>query len=165
MRALLAPLVLGAAALLLTAWASGDPTQNCTAADAREGKVLRQHNVMRSCGLARVIVRAGGRFYVIRGGVCFAPQGDDPAERWLMFGVFTPLAQPHSGLGLVVRPGDRAGRVSVIDGELQLVPGVRVALSGSAVVGSGLGRGTFSVYGRSAKGLTGGRFTGSWSCR
>ncbi len=165
MRTALALLAFGAAVLLLTAWTPAPIPPQCAAADVREGKVVRGNGVLAACGPARVIVRARGVSYVIQGGVCFPPQGDNPAKRWLMFGAFTPLAKPHRGLGLVLRPGNRAGRVSVIDGELQLVPGIRVALSGAAVVKSGLNSGTFTVYGRWAKRPTGSWFTGSWTCR
>jgi hypothetical protein len=117
-------------------------------------------------GSARVVVIARGVTYVIQGGLggCSRPLGNPPL-RWIGAGSFTPLAKRHKGASVVLSPGDRAGRVKVIDGQLELVPGIRVALSGTAVVSSGLNAGTFKVYGRTANGPTGSWFTGSWTCR
>jgi hypothetical protein len=82
----------------------------------------------------------------------------------LDFGVYSPRATPHLGFGLRF-DASRAGIVNVVDGELEMVPGIRVALSGTAHVDPGFRSGTFSVYGRGAGGRhTGGTFTGGWTC-
>ena len=82
----------------------------------------------------------------------------------MSFGVVTHRPLAHRGLLLVLRPGYRSGRVSVIDGQLELVPGIRVAISGAAVVTMGRDGGTFTLFGRSAAGPTGSRFTGTRTC-
>ena len=79
------------------------------------------------------------------------------------FGVLGPGSAPHRGFWIDLAH-NRAGAVDVTDGEVEFVPGVRVALSGTALVKPGLKRGTFNVFGRSASGPTGGKFTGSWTC-
>jgi hypothetical protein len=96
--------------------------------------------------------------------VCYRPDAVEPAQRWLDFGVLEPGRRPHKGLSLVLRPGDRPGHVAVVDGQLELVPGVRVAPSGTAIVSEGLAGGTFALFGRSAGGSTGSVFTGAWTC-
>ena len=41
---------------------------------------------------------------------------------------------------------------------------MRVAASGTVILGKGLRGGTFTVYGRTASGPTGVRLSGSWHC-
>ncbi len=100
-----------------------------------------------------------GVTHTIPHGACNGPTGGR-----LDFGIYSPRATMHVGLGLRFETV-RAGTVKVIDGELEVVPGIRVALSGIARVDPGFRSGTFSVYGRGADGrLTGGTITGSWTC-
>ena len=131
-------------------------------------KFMHEHpNIKVTCGHAVVIAR-GKRHNI--DGICWSPQtagvaGETESLRMLGFGVTTPRAVPHKGLFLMLEPGNRPGRVRIIDGQLDLVPGIRVALSGTAVVDRGLRSGTFWVYGRVWANIpSGGRFTGSWTC-
>ena len=111
------------------------------------------------CGPASAVVTVRGVSHTITHGACNGPSGGR-----LDFGIYSPRATPHVGLGLRFETV-RAGTVKVIDGELEVVPGIRVALSGTAHVDPGFRSGTFSVHGRRADGRrTGGTITGRWIC-
>jgi hypothetical protein len=70
------------------------------------------------------------------------------------------VAVPYVGpVGRVTRPGP----VTIDDSEIE-VPGIRVAASGTVIVGKGLKGGSFFLYGRDASGPTGVTVTGSWTC-
>lgn len=119
--------------------------------------VIVRNGYRTMCGLASGVISLNGASYTLRGGFC------DHGR--MGFGVLGPGSAPHRGL-FIVLAHDRAGAVDVIDGEVELVPGIRVALSGTAVVEPRLRRGTFKVFGRAGLGTrpTGSRFTGSWNC-
>jgi hypothetical protein len=162
-------LPLGAAAATLTqtavAFSAEPPPPRC----AQAARFMHEHPAADvTCGHATVVAR--GKTNTIDG-LCFRPYSSTgvPVEtlRFLSFGATTERAWPHKGLSLVLKPGDRAGHVRVIDGQLDLVPGIRVPLSGIAFVDRGLQRGTFRVYGRDGPdgtSPTGAWFTGSWTC-
>ncbi len=122
-----------------------------------------QHGILRqgwetACGPGRALVTFKGVSYAIHGGYC--------TDGRLGFGILGNGSAPHRGFAIVLAH-NRAGVVNVIDGEVEFVPGVRVALSGTAVVEPGLKRGTFKVFGRGGPNgttPTGSRFTGSWDC-
>jgi hypothetical protein len=110
------------------------------------------------CGTARVVVVSERASYTIRRGYC--------THARITFGVLGSGSAAHRGFAIVFAQ-NRAGVVLVIDGEAEFVPGIRVALSGTAVVAPGLKNGTFKVFGRggrSGRTLTGRTFTGSWNC-
>jgi hypothetical protein len=111
------------------------------------------------CGPAHAVVTVRGVTHTITHGACNGPRGGR-----LDFGIYSPRGVRHVGLGLRLERV-RAGTVEVTDGELEVVPGIRVALSGTARVDRGFGSGTFSVHGRRADGRRiGGTIDGSWAC-
>ena len=75
---------------------------------------------------------------------------------------------PQATLGLVMdvplRILAKGGRVDVIDGVIDMVPGAADALSGRATIEPDARGGTFIVYGRGESGRTGRRYTGAWDC-
>ena len=111
------------------------------------------------CGPARAVVTVGGATYTIPHGTCHGHAVGRPD-----FGVYSQSAKPHIGFGLRL-DAVRAGRVTVSDGELDVVPGFRVALSGSAHLDAGLRSGSFTMHARGADSqLAGGPITGHWTC-
>ena len=119
---------------------------------------ILRHGWLRACGPGTALVMFKGVSYSIHGGSC--------TDGRVYFGIVGPGSAPHRGFWIVLaRKG--AAAVNVIDGEVELVPGIRVALSGRAVVEPGLKRGTFTVFGRAGPNgttPTGSHFTGSWNC-
>ena len=107
---------------------------------------------------AKAVVTVKGATYTIPHGACRGGGGQSD------FGVYSQSAKPHIGFGLRLDTV-RAGRVTVSDGELDVVPGFRVALSGTAHLDAGLRSGTFTVHARGADSrLAGGPITGRWTC-
>jgi hypothetical protein len=130
--------------------------RSCSTADRLLKHALVSHGYYTMCGPASAVIRVKGTSYAIHGGNCA-----DGVR--LYFGVLGPGSAPHRGF-FIDLAHKRAGAVDVTDGEVEFVPGVRAALSGTALVKPGPTRGTFDVYGRSASGPTGSKFTGSWTC-
>jgi hypothetical protein len=74
------------------------------------------------------------------------------------FGLIENGGRPGAkGLSLVLRPGNMAGSVRILDSIVQ-VAGLDLAPRGTAVVGEGLKSGTFAGEWK------GTRVTGSWVC-
>ena len=119
---------------------------------------ILRHGWERVCGPGSALVSFKGVSYSVHGGYCSDGRVD--------FGISGPGSTPHRGFWIVLAHHG-AGAVKVVDGEVELVPGIRVALSGTAVVEPGLKGGTFKVFGRGGSNgttPTGSRFTGSWNC-
>jgi hypothetical protein len=116
---------------------------------------LVSHGYLTMCGPASGVIRFKGTSYAIHGGLC--------SDGRIYFGVLGLGSAPHKGF-FIDLTHLRAGAVGVSDGEVEIVPGIRVALSGTALVKPSLKQGTFSVFGRSGSGRTGSTFTGSWNC-
>ena len=136
----------------------------CTKADDRNEGVVR-NGFLVECGPASAVVRSGGATHVIRTGNCGAGPGLD--GDWEYFGVRSRRAVPHIGLTIhvIYRPGDvrerRPGRPYPIAGEIEMLPGARESLAGTATFPTRLsGNGTFVLHGRT----TGRTYTGSWTC-
>jgi hypothetical protein len=110
------------------------------------------------CGPASAVVTVRGVTHTIPHGACNGHGGRPD------FGIYSQSSKPHIGFGLRLDTV-RAGAVKVIDGELDVVPGFRVALSGTAHLARGLRSGTFSVHARGADSrLAGHMITGRWTC-
>ena len=107
------------------------------------------------CGPGSAVVWSKRRWLAIRGCGC--------NDGRLAFGIWSQHGTPHRGLYIVLE-SLRAGNVDVIDGGIELIPGTRTALFGSALVEPGLNRGSFNVYGRNGSGPDGSRFVGAWNC-
>jgi hypothetical protein len=156
-------LAAGAFALIAGAWtektASMGPT--CSARDSRNELTVRRGSYVRYCGPSRAVLRVDDKVFRIKHGTCN------------MSGVGFGLlgyggSWPHGrGMWLRLQPAGtdefswpvRAGRYSVIDGEVQLPGYGSLPHTGSAIVakhGKSL-RGTFSL-GSPANPVTG-RFT------
>jgi len=113
--------------------------------------------VLRFCGTARGVVQLEGVAYTISGGYCDASD----AHLSIALGLVRTSAGPVSGgVLLVLAPGDRAGRVVVEDGEVQ-VPSRRLVVRGTAVVAKDRRSGTFTLVGVREPTL---RVTGGWTC-
>lgn len=149
--------------LVAGGWTRGGATVGVVGPSSCPTHGVSTHVIVRNgyrtlCGLASGVISLNGVSYTLRGGFC------DNGR--LGFGVLGAGSAPHRGLYIVLAH-DRAGAVDVIDGEVELIPGIRVALSGTAVVAPSLRRGTFKVFGRAGRSgtrPTGSRFTGSWNC-
>jgi hypothetical protein len=107
------------------------------------------------CGPGSAVVWSKGVWHTIKGSGC--------TDGRLAFGVWSQRRTPHEGLYIVL-DSLRAGTVDMIDGGIELIPGTRTALSGTANVEPGLTRGTFNVYGPNGSGADGSRFIGAWNC-
>ena len=150
--------------VVLTGWTARDTVvvpRHCTAVDTRQRAVLITgnqpggHAYTRICGPARAVVRVRGTSYAIQGGSC--AQVSDP-RRWIYFGLIQSGGLPGArGLSLVLEPGNRPGRVKIIDSIVQ-VEGLDLAPRGTAVLSDDLKSGTF--VGKWA----GTRVSGSWNC-
>jgi hypothetical protein len=163
-RLVFTTLAVGLLVVVACAWATPAATAGRGGPDTcPAGRVVTHglwHNGYSTlCGPAHVVVvTSKGTSYAIRGGFCSGGH--------LGFGTFGNGSAPHHGFAIVLAR-NRAGPVKVIDGEAEFVPGVRVALSGRAVVAHGLRTGTFKVFGRGGSTgttRTGATFTGSWNC-
>jgi hypothetical protein len=136
----------------------------CTKADYRNEGVVA-NGFLVECGPASAVVRSDGVTHVIRTGNCGAGPGLD--SDWNYFGVRSRRAAPHIGFAVhvIYRPGDarerRPGRPYPIAGAIEMVPGARESLSGTARFAKGfLPDATFVLHGRT----TGRTYTGSWKC-
>ena len=119
---------------------------------------ILRHGWVTACGPGSALVTFKGVSYAVHGGSCTAGRAAS---------ALLGLAAHRTGGFWIVLADKRAGAVNVIDGEVEIVPGIRVALSGAAVVEPSLERGTFKVFGRGGPNgntPTGSRFTGSWNC-
>jgi hypothetical protein len=78
------------------------------------------------------------------------------------FGVIASgrLYSGAKGVSMVLEPGNRPGRVNVVDSIIQ-VAGLNLAPTGTAVVAKGLKSGTFTL---ATKGSVLTRVTGTWTC-
>jgi hypothetical protein len=130
--------------------------RSCSVADRLLKHALASHGYVTMCGPASGVIRFNATSYAIHGGFCA-----DGVR--LYFGVLGPGSAPHRGF-LLDLAHLRAGAVGVTDGEVEIVPGIRFALTGTAVVKPDLTQGTFKVFGRSGSQRTGRTFTGSWTC-
>jgi hypothetical protein len=140
--------------------ASLGPT--CSASAIRNERTLREGSYARYCGPGRAVLRVDGNLFIIKGGTCRRGMGS------VGFGLNGHLGGPATGIWLRLQPEGsdgvppwniRAGRNTVIDGEVQL-PGIAsLPHTGTAVVAKDLKSATFSL-GRQAKP----RITGSWTC-
>jgi hypothetical protein len=129
----------------------------CTAADTRLQRAVVRRDLTRFCGPASAVVWSKGRWRVIDGGSCT----NDRLE--LHFGVLGPKSSPHMGLSLVLDPPMDRGWTEVPGAELELVPGTRESLTGTAVQTRPTG-GIFRLW-RPYPTRSGGRtFIGAWSC-
>jgi hypothetical protein len=146
--------VLMTAALVAAASREVGP-RSCSTVDRRQQRVLVRNGYYTRCGPASAVLTFERRSYAIRGGFC--------TDGRMSFGVSGAGSASHRGFAIILA-SNRSGGVPVIDGEVEFVPGIRVALSGTAIVRRGLKRGTFRVYGRSGTRPTGSKFTGSWNC-
>lgn len=158
--------------LVLAGWTSGkhvQPPPQCNSQATQRQLVLRTgrystggDGYARFCGPGIVTITGGGQSMTIRGGRC----GTLGGARWLYFGLFSNGSlsrEAGRGVSLVLQPGNRGGRVEVIDGLLQPLR-VEVGLSGSARVARDMRSGTFSVVTRGLGPDPNQRFTGTWKC-
>jgi hypothetical protein len=160
-------LAVGTFVLLGTAWAAQGAAHAppmCSPADMQQAKTLTAGAgpngsplYIRACGPGRVVVRLRGKSYAIRG---YSGRIRVGGARWLYFGLITSgaVSPDAKGFSIVLEPGDRPGRVNVVDSIVQ-VARLNLAPGGTAVVAKGLKSGTFALI------VTGGRrLTGSWTC-
>jgi hypothetical protein len=144
-------LAAGAFALIAGAWtektASMGPT--CSARNTRNEQTVHRGNSSRYCGPSRAVLRADGKVFLIKHGHC---DGDGVWFGLLAYGGSWPHGR---GMWLRLQPAGtdemfwhvRAGRYSVIDGEVQLPGYGSLPHTGRAIVakhGKSL-RGTFSL--------------------
>jgi hypothetical protein len=133
----------------------------CSARDTRNELTVRRGNYFRYCGPSRAVLRVDGRVFLIKHGNC---SGDGVGFGLLGYGGSWPHGK---GMWLRLQPAGtdemfwpvRAGRYSVIDGEVQMPGYGSLPHTGRAIVakhGKTL-RGTFSL-GSPANPVTG-RFT------
>jgi hypothetical protein len=174
-----APAILVASALVILAagWTTRrtdvQPPPSCSPEQTQRQAILMTgaystggSGYARHCGPGVVTITptAGGRSMTIRGGTCGRIRG---YGRWITFGLFSNGSlsrQLGRGVGLVIEPGNRAGRVKVIDGLLQPLTS-EVGLTGSATLAADLKSGSFTVTTRGGLGPgRGKKFTGTWTC-
>jgi hypothetical protein len=123
----------------------------------------------RFCGPARAVVYLNGRTYRIQGGHCFPVRS--PRTRMkrrlltdITIGLFSePPAAPGRGIWLPHFAATQPGPVQIDDSAIDLA-GMRLAASGTVLVGEGLKGGSFFLYDRTASGPTGITLTGTWTC-
>ena len=159
-------LAAGVVALIAGAWtektASVGPT--CSASDTRNGRVIRGGNWDRYCGPGRAVLRWNGKVFLIKHGTCHRSGGG------VGFGLIGNGDMWPHGRGIWLRLGGiqyrdvfvrpiRTGRISVIDGEVQLPGYGSLPHTGSAIVAKHFksASATFSLGSR-ANSVTG-RFT------
>jgi len=159
--------------LVLAGWTTGgrqvQPPPRCGPQQTRDQEILTtgayfegRAGYARFCGPGIVTISGAGGSVTIRGDRC----GRLGRARWLYFGLFSNGSvsrEAGRGVSLVLLPGDRGGRVKVVDGLLQPLPD-DVGLSGSARVSSDMRSGTFSVITRGLDPGPNRRFTGTWTC-
>lgn len=115
---------------------------------------------VRYCGPGRAVLRVGGTSFTIKGGTCRAGQAS------MRFGLLGYGGLPGKGLVARLQPAGtdahprwyiRAGRIPIVDGQVQL-PGFRsLPHHGTAIVSKDLQSATFSLGSPP-------RITGSWTC-
>jgi hypothetical protein len=158
-------LVLFTAMMVVSAWSSQTVPPHLHAVVStlvpkcsanRPQKAVERRGFTVFCGRGSAVVWSKGGWHVVKGSACTADH--------LEFGVWSQSPVPHEGFGIVLTSIDHAGNANVIDGEIQLIPGTRTALSGSVVIEPGLSSGTFNVYGRNGSAPDGSRFIGAWNC-
>jgi hypothetical protein len=157
-------LAAGAFALIAGAWTekTASVVPKCSASDTRNGRTLIRGAWERDCGPGRAVLRVDGKVFRIKHGTCHRSGG-------VGFGLLGRGASWPHGRGMVLRLSRagtdemywpfRAGRYSIIDGEVQLPGYGSLPHTGSAIVakhGKSL-RGTF-LLGNPANPVTG-RFT------
>ena len=116
----------------------------------------------RYCGPGRAVVRLRGKSFTVAGGRCNRTLGR-VSPRWLWFGLFNSgsRSDPSArGLSLVVEPGNRPGRQTIIDSIVR-VDGLDLAPTGAAFLAKDLRSGTFTLF---TRGPARTRVTGSWNC-
>ena len=153
--------------LVLTGWTAKRSVPlppRCSTADTEQRAALKTGVYTRFCGPGSAVVRVKGKSVTIRGGYCGNAHGVEAGHsRWLWFGLINGSSSRSAfdakGLSLVLTPGDRRGRVKVVDAIVQ-VTGQNLGASGSATIAKGLTGGTFAVVGRPVPE----HFTGHWSC-
>ena len=162
--------------LLVAAWTTGQadvqPPPACSPQQTQQQVTLTTgaystggDSYERFCGpgVLTITPTGGGRSMTIRGGRC----GRIRVYRRVYFGLMSNGSlSPELGRGasLVLEPGNRSGRVKVIDGRLQPLA-VEVGLTGSAMVAPDLSSGTFSVVTRGGLGPGPNKaYTGNWKC-
>ena len=156
MRTFCSALVLATTAIVVGAWGSDATTPpTCPPAKQQARSVIHRDDFYVYCGPARAVVRAKGIAHIFRHGKCYPGR--------VVFGVWSERSVPHEGMGLRF-DSPKPGPADVIDGVLELVPGVRTGLSGKALINADLRGGTFTAVGQGGSG-EGLRFTGSWACR
>ena len=153
-------------ALIAGAWTEKPASlgPKCSASDTRNERIVRRGSWDRYCGPSRAVLRVDGNVFRIKHGTCRRSGGSGVGFGLLAWGPRFPHGR---GMWLrLSRAGSdemswhpRAGRYSVIDGEVQLPGYGSLPHTGSAIVakhGKSL-RGTFSL-GNPANPVTG-RFT------
>ena len=152
-------LAAGVVALIAGAWtvqaASVGPRSasvgpRCSAWDTRNEQTLRGQFYERYCGPGRAVLRVDGKLFLIKRGTCWRSGGG------VGFGLIGYGGRLARGIWLKFQPAGsdllygnmRAGRNSVIDGEVQLPGFGSLPHTGSAVVAKGLKSGTFSLGSR-----------------
>lgn len=155
--------------LMLAGWTAeaAVPTPpKCSPADTQQRAILTtgvfalgRSGYARFCGPGRAVVRLGGKSFTIQDGRCGGQSLSSP--RWYYFGLFARGSVPGArGFSVVLKPGDRPGRVKVIDSIVE-VAGRDLAPTGTAIVAKGLKSATFTLV---TRGPARTRVTGSWTC-
>jgi hypothetical protein len=157
-------LAAGAFALIAGAWTekSGSMGPTCSARDTRYELTVSRGSYDRYCGPSRAVLRVDGKVFRIKHGTCAGVVG---------FGLLAYDGSWPHGRGMWLRLqragtdefswDGRAGRYSVIDGEIQLPGYGSLPRTGSVIVakhGKSL-RGTFSLGGPANP------VTGRFTCR
>ena len=164
-------LAAGVVALIAGAWtvqaASVGPRSasvgpRCSAWDIRNERTLHDQFYFydRYCGPGRAVLRMDGKVFLIKRGTCWRAGGG------VGFGLIGYGGRQARGIWLKFRPagrdfldGDmRAGRNSVVDGDVQLPGFSSLPRTGRAIVAKGLKSGTFSLGSRWNP------LTGSFTC-
>jgi hypothetical protein len=157
----------GVLVLLTVAWraeATFEKPRNCTAADTKRQAFITSGafnnggpGYVRACGPSRAVIVVGRRTYAVESGSC----GRRGSARWVYFGLLSNApAPPGRGFSFVLEPGDRPGRVRIIDSIVQ-VGGLDLVPRGTAFVGEGLTSARFNVVTEAPPHV---RFSGYWRC-
>jgi hypothetical protein len=145
----------------------------CSSADTRRNATLLAPSptaaiYLRFCGPARAVLRIGTSRYVIKGGHCVRGTNlptAGPRLGGIAIGLISDAPKPGRGILLWWDPPfTNVGRLQIDDSEIEIAE-MRVAASGTVIVGEDLNSGRFLLYGRDASGPTGPLVRGSWSCR
>jgi hypothetical protein len=156
-----------------TSHGSTSKPPQCSSADTRRNATLLAPSpnapiYLRYCGPARAVLRIGTNRYVIKGGHCLRGTNlptAGPRLAGIAIGLLSNAPKPGRGIGFWWGPPfTTVGRLQIDDSEIEIA-GMRVAASGTVIVGEDLNSGRFLLYGRDASGPTGPLVRGSWSCR